>query len=144
MQANLSFFEASAEHGYVTGNRFRDQGAANVFYPVIELCQLQHMSMHGGYARLLSLSLEEAKTLVGQGSALHERWVGAELRSTQFIVEKAFQNSRSIKAYGEYAKHSYQTGKQYVPRQRKAPQMVGTKQSEPHAIVGQRLKHVYE
>jgi hypothetical protein len=55
VQANLSIFEALAEHGYVTGNRFRDHGAANGFYPVIELCQLQHVSMHGGYARLLSL-----------------------------------------------------------------------------------------
>jgi hypothetical protein len=82
--------------------------------------------MHGGYARWLSLSLEEVKTLVGQGSALHERWVGAEPLSTQFIVEKAFQNSRSIKAYGEHAKHSYQTGNHYVPRQRTAPQKVGT------------------
>jgi hypothetical protein len=144
VQANLSIFEASAEHGYVTGNRFRDHGAANGFYPVIELCQLQHVSMHGGYARLLSLSLEEAKTLVGQGSALHERWVGAEPLSTQFIVEKAFQNSRSIKAYGEHAKHSYQTGKQYVPRQRAAPQEVGAKQSKPHAVVGRRLIQVYE
>jgi hypothetical protein len=133
VQANLLIFEASAEHDYVTGNRFRDQGAAKGFYPVIELCQLQHVSMHGGYACLLSLSLEEAKTLVGQGSALHEKWVKAEPLSTQFIVEKALQNSRSIKAYGEHAKHSYQTGKQYVQRQRAAPQEVGAKQSQPHA-----------
>jgi hypothetical protein len=96
------------------------------------------------YTFALSLSLEEAKTLVGQGSALHERWVGAEPLSTQFIVEKAFQNSRSIKAYGEHAKHSYQTGKQNVPRQRTAPEKVGAKQSKPHVVVGRRLKHVYK
>jgi hypothetical protein len=100
--------------------------------------------MHGRYARLHSLSLEEANILVGQGSTLHERWVGAEPLSTQFIVEKAFQNSRSIKAYGEHAKHSYQTGKQYVPRQRAAPQKVGAKKSKPHAVVGRRLRQVYE
>jgi hypothetical protein len=94
------------------------------------------MSMHGKYARLLSLSLKEAKTLVGQGSALHKRWLGAKPLITQFVVEKAFQNSRSIKAYREQAKHSYQTGKQYMPRQRAAPQEVGAKQSKPHAVVG--------
>jgi hypothetical protein len=35
VRANLEIFENSANHGYVTSNRYQDWGASNGFYPIV-------------------------------------------------------------------------------------------------------------
>jgi hypothetical protein len=73
VQANLSTFEAAASMGYVTANRMRDWGSANGFFTVVRLSQLHHVSPHGRYARLVSLSLADAQRLVMEGDEAHDK-----------------------------------------------------------------------
>jgi hypothetical protein len=83
---------------------------ANGFFPVIRLAQLQHISAHGGYARLLTLEADEARELVGQGDALHDKWVGSEPLNTQYAKEEAFAHTRYNKDLSEAYKHHYAGG----------------------------------
>jgi hypothetical protein len=63
-------------HGFVTKYRMRNWGAANRFFPVIRLAQLHHIAAYGGYARLVSLTLRDAKEFVDEADKTHDRWAG--------------------------------------------------------------------
>jgi hypothetical protein len=95
----LEIFENSAKHGYVTGNRNRDWGASNGFYPIIRLSPLHHVAMNGGYARLLSLNEHNGRKLVGEADNQQVCWVGAEPWATQTIMENAFIQARAHAAH---------------------------------------------
>jgi hypothetical protein len=53
--ANLAIFEEAANLGFVTRNRFRTEGAAAGYYPILTLGQVQHVDNMGGYSRLLAI-----------------------------------------------------------------------------------------
>jgi hypothetical protein len=108
--ANLEIFDNSAKHGYVTGNRNRDWGASNRFYPIIRILQLHHVAMNSGYARLLSLNERDGRKLVGDADNQHVLSVGTEPWATQIIVENAF-----IQA-GTHAAHSAVQIQDYIAR----------------------------
>jgi hypothetical protein len=74
----LEIFENSANHGYVTNNRYRDWGTSNGFYPIVRLAQLHHIDINGWYERLLSLNKHDRRELVGDADNQHNRWVSAE------------------------------------------------------------------
>jgi hypothetical protein len=144
VQANLATFEAAAMHGYITKNRMRNWGAANGFFPVIRLAQRHHIAAHGGYARLVSLSLDDAEELVDKADKTHNRWVGAEPLSTQYAVEETFTRTKFNKELSEAYKHHYALGNQYAARLRVPPQQVGKAQTKDIAATGRLLRdHVY-
>jgi hypothetical protein len=109
----LEIFENLAKHGYVTGNRNRDWGASNGFYPIIRLLQLHHVAMNGRYARLLSLSRRDGRKLIGDADNQHVCWVGAEPWATQIIVENAFPQVRTHAAHSPVQKQVYMAATQH-------------------------------
>jgi hypothetical protein len=144
VQANLATFEAAAMHGYVTKNRMRNWGAANGFFPVIRLSQLHHIAAHGGYARLVSLTLSDAEQFINEADEAHDRWVGAEPLSTQYAVEETFTRTKFNKELSGAYKHHYAMGNQYSARKRVPPQQVGQAQTEEIAATGRILRdYVY-
>jgi hypothetical protein len=141
VKANLEIFENLAKHGYVTGNRNRDWGASNGFYPIIRLLQLHHVAMNGGYARLLSLNEHEGRKLVGEADNQHVCWVCAESWATQTIVENAFIQARAHAAHSTVQKQDYITGTQHrVARIRILPKRVTLAETERLAKVCNKLQ----
>jgi hypothetical protein len=131
-------------HGFVTKNRMRNWGGANGLFPVIRLAQLHHVAAHGGYARLVSLSLEDAEELVDKGNKAQDRWVGAEPLSTQYAAEQTFTTTRFNKELSGAYKHHYASGNPYSARLRVPPQQVGKAQTKDIVATGRRLRdHVY-
>jgi hypothetical protein len=87
---NLALFQDTARLGWVTCNRFRQEGCASGFYPILTLPQVCHVDNMGGYLRLLALLIPDAQQLVTEGIELHQKWVGAEPYYTQAAVRKGF------------------------------------------------------
>jgi hypothetical protein len=129
-------FEAAAMHGFVTKNRMRNWGAANRFFPVIRLSQLHHIAAHGGYARLVSLSLNDAEEFVDETDKTHDRWVGVEPLCTQYAVEETFTRTRFNKELSGAYKHHYASGNPYMARLRVPPQQVRKAQTKDIAATG--------
>jgi hypothetical protein len=127
-------------HGLVTTNRMRDWGAANGFFPIIRLTQLHHVAAHGGYAILISLSLEGAREFVDEADRAHDRWVGAEPLSTQYAAEQAFMRTRFNKELSKAYKLHYASGNPYSARLRVPPQQVGKAQTKDIVATGRRLR----
>jgi hypothetical protein len=100
---------------------------------VIRLAQLQHILAHGSYDRLLRLEAAEARELVAQGDALHNKWVGSKPLNTQYATEEAFARTRYKKDLSEAYKHHYAGGNPYSARLRVTPQNVGKEQGKSHA-----------
>jgi hypothetical protein len=88
--ANLTIFEEAANLGFVTRNRFRTEGAASGYYPILTLGQVRHVDNMGGYSRLLAMEVANAERLVDEGARLHTEWVGAEPYYTQAAASRAF------------------------------------------------------
>jgi hypothetical protein len=144
IQANLTTFKAAAMHGFVTENRMRNWGAANGFFPVIRLAQLHHIVAHGGNARLVSLSLEDAEEFVDDADKTHDRWVGVEPLSLQYEVEETFTRTRFNKELSGAYKHHYASGNPNMARLRVPPQQVGKAQTKDIAATGRILRdHLY-
>jgi hypothetical protein len=130
--------------GYVSANRMRDWGSTNGFFPVIRLSQLYHVSAHGGYARLVSLSQANTQRLVVEGDEDHDRWVGAEPLLTQWAREQAYVRTRYNKDLREAYVHHYAADVPYRARLRVPPQKVGKEQAKDIAKTGRNLRdYVY-
>jgi hypothetical protein len=71
-------------------HRFRQEGCASGFYPILTLPQVCHVDNMGGYLRLLALLIPDAQQLVTEGIELHQKWVGEEPYYTQAAVRKGF------------------------------------------------------
>jgi hypothetical protein len=127
-------------HGFVTKNRMRNWDAANGFFPVIRLAQLHHIAAHGGYARLVSLSLEDAEEFVDEADKAHDRWVGAEPLSTQYAAEQTFTTTRFNKELSRAYKHHYASGNPYLARLRVPPQQVRKAQTKDIVATGRILE----
>jgi hypothetical protein len=113
VKANLEIFENLAKHGFVTGNRNRDWGASNGFYPIIRLSQLHHVAMNVRYARLLSLNGHKRARARWRSNNQHVCWVGAEPWATQTIVKNVFIQARANKAHSAVQKQDYIRGTQH-------------------------------
>jgi hypothetical protein len=139
--ADLEIFENLAKHGYVTGNRNRDWGASNGFYPIIRLLQLHHVAMNGGYAKLLSLNKHDGHELVGDAENQHVCWVSAELWATQIIMENAFTQARTHAAHRPVQKQDYMAGTQHrAARIRTLPKRETLAETERLAKVCNKLQ----
>jgi hypothetical protein len=136
----LALFEACANHGYVTANHTRDWGSTNGLFPVVRLSQLHHISANGGYARLLTLSMADAREFIKEGDTAHDRWVGAKPLSTQYATERAFFNTRYNKELGQAYEHHYPSGNAYSAQLRVALQRVGAEQEKLLAKIGRTLR----
>jgi hypothetical protein len=137
----LEIFENLANQGYVTGNRNRDWGASNGFYPIIRLLQLHHIAINGGYVRLLSVNEREGRELIGDADNQHVRWVGAEPWATQIIVENAFIQARAHKAHSAVQKQDYMAGTQHqATRIRILPKRETSAETKRLAKVGNKLQ----
>jgi hypothetical protein len=87
--------------------------------------KLHLIAAHGGYARLVSLSLEDAKEFVDKADKAHDRWVGVEPLSTQYAAEQTFTTTRFNKELSGAYKHHYALGNPYLARLRVPPKQVG-------------------
>jgi hypothetical protein len=131
-------------HGFVTKYRMRNWGAVKGFFPVIRLAQRHHIAAHGGYARLVSLSLEDAEEFVDEADKVHDRWVGAEPLSTQYAVEETFTRIRFNKELSGAYKCPYASGNPYLARLRVPPQQVGKAQTKDIVATRRILRdHMY-
>jgi hypothetical protein len=101
-EINLELFEEAAGMGWVTENRFRKEGAASVFYPVLTLPQIRHINNMGGYSRLLAMSVKEATQLTDKGAQLHSQWVGAEPFFTQAADRVGYLGATNDAEYAAY------------------------------------------
>jgi hypothetical protein len=102
--SNLQLIEEAAGLGWVTENRFRKEGAASGFYPVVTLSQIRHIDIMGGYSWLLAMTDEEAMHLTDEGALLHSQWVGAEPYFTQAAASMGYLEAT------DDAEHSAQVG----------------------------------
>jgi hypothetical protein len=75
----LALFEDVTQFGWVTENRYRPEGCAAGFYPVITIPQVHYKESMCGYATLMALSVEDARAMTDEGIQLHIKWVGAEV-----------------------------------------------------------------
>jgi hypothetical protein len=89
-EANLYIFEEAATTGFVTRNRFRMEGSASGYYPIVTLGQVRHVENMGGYSRLIPMEVDDAERLVDKGAQLHTGWVGAEPFYTQEAAKSGF------------------------------------------------------
>jgi hypothetical protein len=64
------------------------------------------------------LSLEDAEEFVDEADKAHDRWVGAELLSTQYAAEQTFTTTRFNKELSGAYKHHYASGNLYLARLR--------------------------
>jgi hypothetical protein len=99
---NLELFEEAAGMGWITENRFRKEGAASGFYPVLTLLQIRHIDNMGGYSRLLAMSVKEATQLTDEGAQLHSQWVGAEPFFTQAAARVGYLRTTNDAEYAAY------------------------------------------
>jgi hypothetical protein len=70
-EANFTIFEEAAALGFVTRNRFRTEGSAAGYYPIVTMGQVQHVENMGGYLRLMAMEVADAEFLVNEGAQLH-------------------------------------------------------------------------
>jgi hypothetical protein len=122
---NLALFEDSARLGWVTRNRFRQEGCASGFYPILTLPQVRYVDNMGGYSRLLSMLIPDAQQLVTEGIKHHKKWVGTEPYYTQAAVRKGFLMATYDAEYAAYVGSMMQDGGQH--RQRKVRAAVNLK-----------------
>jgi hypothetical protein len=102
VDVNLALFEDTARLGWVTCNRFMQEGCASGSFPVLTLPQVCHVDNMGGYLRLLSMLTPDAQQLVTEGIELHQKWVGAEPYYTQAAVRKGFLMATYDAEYAAY------------------------------------------
>jgi hypothetical protein len=135
IDVNLALFEDAADVGWVTTNRFRQEGSALGFLPVITLPQVRHVENTGGYSRLLVMSIpEEAQELVTEGIVFHTNLVGAEPYFTQATAGKGYlittydseytayvggHNARGRTSQAEEGASSCQLTSKVLPRRRR-------------------------
>jgi hypothetical protein len=117
VDVNLALFKDSADVGWVTTNRFRQEGSASGFFPIITLPQVRHIENTGGYSRLLAMSIPEAQELVDEGINLHRKWVGAEPYFTQAAARQGYLMGTYDVKYAVYVGGIMQEGGRH--RQRK-------------------------
>jgi hypothetical protein len=67
VNVNLALFEDTARLGWVTCNRFQQEGCTLGFYPILTLSQVRHLDNIDGYSRLLALSIPDVQQLVTEG-----------------------------------------------------------------------------
>jgi hypothetical protein len=101
-EINLELLEEAAGMGWVTENRFRKEGAASGFYPVLTLPQIRHIDNMGGYSRMLAMSVKEATQLTEEGAQLHSQWVGAEPSFTQAAARVGYLGATNDAEYAAY------------------------------------------
>jgi hypothetical protein len=89
VNVNLALFKDSADVGWVTTNRFRQEGSVKGFFPVITLPQVRHIKNTGG-SHLLAMSIPEAQELVKQGIILYTKWVGAKPYFTKAAARQGY------------------------------------------------------
>jgi hypothetical protein len=70
----LALFEDVAQFGWVTENRYRPEGCAAGFYPVITIPQVRYKESMCGYATLMALSVKDARAMTDKGIQLHIKW----------------------------------------------------------------------
>jgi hypothetical protein len=120
VDVNLALFEDTARLGWVTCNRFRQEGCASGFFPILTLPQVRHVDNMGGYLRLLSVSIPDAQQLVTEGIKLHQKWVGAEPYYTQAAVRKGFLMATYDAEYAAYLGSMMQEGGRHGQRKVRA------------------------
>jgi hypothetical protein len=98
--AHLTIFEEAANLGFVTRNRFRTEGAASGYYPILTLGQVRHVDNMGGYSRLLAMDVADAERLIDKGARLHTEWVGAEPYYAQVAASRGFLGATGDAANG--------------------------------------------
>jgi hypothetical protein len=82
-----------------------------------------------------------SSSIVGEADNQHFRWVGAEPRVTQTIVENAFIQARAHTAHSAVQKQDYITGTQHrVARIRILPKRVTSAETERLAKVCNKLQ----
>jgi hypothetical protein len=116
VDVNLALFEDTARLGWVTCNRFWQEGYASVFYPILNLPPVRHVDNMGGYSRLLSLSISDAQQLVTEGIKLHQKWVGAKPYYTLAAVRKGFLMATYDAEYAACVGSMMQDGGQHRQR----------------------------
>jgi hypothetical protein len=107
----------AADVGWVTTNRFWQEGSASCFFPVLTLPQVRHIENMGGYLHLLAMSILEAQELVDEGILLHTKWVGAKPYFTQAAARQGFLMATYDAEYAAYVGGIMQEGGRH--RQRK-------------------------
>jgi hypothetical protein len=117
VDVNLALFKDTARVGWVTSNRFRQEGCASGFFPILTLPQVRHFENMGGYSRLLAMSIPEAQKLVTEDIELHQKWVGAEPYFTLAAARKGFLMATYDAEYPAYVGSIMQEGGRH--RQRK-------------------------
>jgi hypothetical protein len=120
-QDNLDIFEEFATLGWITENRFRLDGAASGFFPVVTLPQVRHVENMGGYSRLLNMTCIEAEDLADEGARLHTKWVVAKPYYTATIAKKAFQTATGDAEWSAHMGDQYQMGRTAKQRRVRPP-----------------------
>jgi hypothetical protein len=99
---NLELFEEAAGLGWVTENRFRKEGAASGYYPIVTLPQVCHIDNMSGYSRLMAMETKDAEELADKGARLHTQWVGAETFFTQAAARIGYLGATTDADYLSY------------------------------------------
>jgi hypothetical protein len=103
--------------GWVTTNRFQQEGSVAGFFPVLTLPQVRHIENTVGYLRLLAMMIPELLELVDKEIILHTKWVGAEPYFTKAAARQGYLMAMYDAEYAAYVGGIMQEGGRH--RQRK-------------------------
>jgi hypothetical protein len=113
-------FEEAADLRWVTENRFRPEGAASGYFPVLTMPEVRYVDNLGGYSTLLAVAraascpsraadgINRAEEMADERAAQHMRWIGAEPFYTQAVARKGYTGAT------EDAQHSAYVGDQLL------------------------------
>jgi hypothetical protein len=104
----------------VTENRYRPEGCAAEFYPVITIPQVPYVESMGGYATLMALSVKDARAITDEGIQLHIKWVGAEPFFSQAAAQKGYLGATYDAMYAAYIGKLLHLGERRMRRIRPA------------------------
>jgi hypothetical protein len=119
---NLTIFEEAADMGWVMENRFRPEGAASGYFPVLTMWQVRHVDNLGGYSTLLTVAraascpsraadgIKQAEEMEDEGAAQHTKWIGAEPYYTQAVARKGYTGATEDAEYAAYIGDQLLTG----------------------------------
>jgi hypothetical protein len=85
--------------GFLTRNRFRTEGSAAGYYPIVTMGQVRHVENMGGYSRLMAMEVADAELLINEGAQLHTEWVGAKPFYAQAAAKSGFFRAMGDAAY---------------------------------------------
>jgi hypothetical protein len=94
----------------VTENRYRPEGCAAGFYPILTIPQVRYVESMGGYSTLMALSIEDAEAMTDEGIQLHIKWVGAEPFFSQAAEQKGYLGATYDATYAAYVGKLLQLG----------------------------------